>query len=69
MYLSPTHVAYAAIRSKTLVLLLLIHCLFLLSLYGFLFSPCFVIQYFVLYPCADPESFVRGGPPLTTFCF
>ena len=42
--------ALAAVRSKVVVLLLLIHCLLLLPLfYGdFVFGPCFVVQYLVL---------------------
>ena len=34
----------AAVRSKVVVLLLLVHCLFLLPLLFFPFGPCFVMQ-------------------------
>ena len=46
--LSPL-VALAAVHSKAVVLLLLIHCLLLLPLFcgGFVFGPCFVVQYLV----------------------
>ena len=49
MHLS-TSVASAALHSKMVVLLLLIHCLLLLLLFckGFVFWPCFVVQYLVL---------------------
>ena len=46
MHLSPS-VAYATVRSKTVVLLLLNRRLLLLPLWGF--CVCFVVQFFVSY--------------------
>ena len=46
IHLSPPKV-YAAVSSKAAVLLMLILYLLLLPLWGFVFVPCFVVQYFV----------------------
>ena len=47
-------VALAGVRSKVVVLLLLIHCLLLLLLlhlllWGCVFGPCFVMQFLVFF--------------------
>ena len=42
-------VALAAVPSKRIVLLLLIHCLLLLSLFvGVVFGPCFIMKYVLI---------------------
>ena len=46
MHLKPP-VALAAVRSKALVLLLLIRCLLLLPLWDSVIVLCFVVRYFV----------------------
>ena len=46
MHLSPP-VALAAVRSKEVVLLLLIRCLLLLPLWDSVIDLCFVVRYFV----------------------
>ena len=46
MHLSP-QVAWAAVRSKAVVLLLLIRCLLLLPLWRSVIDLCFVVRYFV----------------------
>ena len=46
MHLSPP-VAYAAVRSKAVVLLLLTFCLLLLPLWGSVIVLCFVVRYFM----------------------
>ena len=50
--------ALAAVHIKVVVPLLLIHCLVLLQLFcgDFVFGPCFVVQYLVLFISMREES-------------
>ena len=64
MHLSPS-VVWAAVRSKAVVLLLLIHCLLLLSVIvcgGSVFVPCFVILFLMSFHfCNHLDGEERDG--------
>ena len=67
MHFSPP-VALAAVRSKAVVLLLLIRCLLLLTLCGSVIVLCFVVHYFVSIPVLQSSQWGRESWLLCFIC-
>ena len=67
--------AFAAVRSKAVIMLSLIHCFSYLVPGVFSCWTRFVVRFLgsvivlAIYPCTEPESFVREGRTSTTFFF